>query len=442
MLGEMARKTDQLAGERQRQRQPAVGGIEAQLARPRRVDAVLAPAPHALGQRRDRIAREAHRLPDLADRGTRAVADHGRGEAGAVAPVFPVDVLDHLLAPLMLEVDVDVGRLVAGGADEALEQEIAPRRIDGGDAEAIADGRVGGGAAPLAEDVLRAGEADDVLDGEEIGRIAEPGDEGKLVVECRRDLLRHALGIAPVGAEAGEPLQLLLCRAAVAGRLVGIFEAELVEAEAAGLGDRDRAGDRFGMVAEETRHLRRRLQMPLGVGGEAKARLVDGAMLADAGEHVLQGSPRRIVHVHVVGGDERRAFRGGESREPGEAAGIVAAIEIMAGEKGAGREASRNLVQKFGEGGVSALRRQRDDHLTLSAGEEIGRIEMAFPLGRAPAAERDELRQPAIGGPIGRQAQHALARAEVEPRCPPPAGSSSAALPGGRGPRRRGCYGR
>jgi hypothetical protein len=30
-------------------------------------------------------------------------------------------VLDHLLAPLVLEIDVDVGRLVAGLGDEALE---------------------------------------------------------------------------------------------------------------------------------------------------------------------------------------------------------------------------------------------------------------------------------------------------------------------------------
>ena len=44
---------------------------------------------------------------------------------GAVAAVFLVDVLDHLLAPLVLEIDVDVGRLVALLGDEALEQQVA-----------------------------------------------------------------------------------------------------------------------------------------------------------------------------------------------------------------------------------------------------------------------------------------------------------------------------
>jgi hypothetical protein len=42
-----------------------------------------------------------------------------------------VDVLDHLLAALVLEVDVDVGGLVAGLGDEALED----HRADLGETE-------------------------------------------------------------------------------------------------------------------------------------------------------------------------------------------------------------------------------------------------------------------------------------------------------------------
>ena len=76
-----------------------------------------------------------------------------------VAAVGAVDPLDHLLAPLVLEIDVDVGRLVALGRDEALEQQVDARRVDRGDAQDVADGRVGGRAAPLAEDVLAAGVA-------------------------------------------------------------------------------------------------------------------------------------------------------------------------------------------------------------------------------------------------------------------------------------------
>ena len=127
---------------------------------PRRLQPAAAPAPDGAGQARRRVSSgKPHGLADLAQRRAAAIADHRGGKPGALAAVFLVDVLDHLLAPLMLEIDVDVRRLVARGADEALEQQIDVGGIDGGDAEAIADGGIGGRAAALAEDVLRAGEA-------------------------------------------------------------------------------------------------------------------------------------------------------------------------------------------------------------------------------------------------------------------------------------------
>ena len=81
-------------------------------------------SPHHAGERRDRVLRQPHGLADVAHRRARAIADDGGSEAGAVAAVAGVDVLDHLLAPLVLEVDVDVGRLLALGRDEALEQHV------------------------------------------------------------------------------------------------------------------------------------------------------------------------------------------------------------------------------------------------------------------------------------------------------------------------------
>ncbi len=93
-------------------------------------------------------------LADVAQRRARPVADHRRRQRRAVAAVFPIDVLDHLLAALMLEVDVDVGRLVALARNEALEQHLDARWIDFGDAEAIAHRRVGRRAASLAEDAV------------------------------------------------------------------------------------------------------------------------------------------------------------------------------------------------------------------------------------------------------------------------------------------------
>ena len=48
----------------------------------------------------------------------------GRADRRAIAPVALVDVLDHLLAPLVLEIDVDIGRLAAVLGNEAGEQQL------------------------------------------------------------------------------------------------------------------------------------------------------------------------------------------------------------------------------------------------------------------------------------------------------------------------------
>ena len=159
MLGEMARKSHQLLRQRHDLLEPRIGRIEPGAPRLLLRDAGHRPAPQRARHRADGVVGEAEDLADLADRAAAAVADDGGGQAGALAAVSVVDVLDHLLAPLVLEVDVDVGRLAALGGDEPLEQEIDLLGIDLGDAEAIADDGVRRRAASLAEDALRAREA-------------------------------------------------------------------------------------------------------------------------------------------------------------------------------------------------------------------------------------------------------------------------------------------
>ncbi len=177
MLGEMAGEADQLVRKFETAGEQRVGGIEPRLAHIFLGQGRIAQAPDGGGQRGDRVLGEAQRLADLAHRRAAAIGDDGGRQAGAVAAVAGIDILDHLLAPLMLEVDVDVGRLFALGRDEALEQKIDLGGIDIGDGEAIADGGVGGRAAALAENAEAARVVDDVVDGEEIARVVELGDE-------------------------------------------------------------------------------------------------------------------------------------------------------------------------------------------------------------------------------------------------------------------------
>src|SRR5690606_30005458 len=166
VLRQVARKAAQRGGELEPLARDARFGIEARLAQPGRLHAGIPPRLSA-GELLDAARIDAERAADVAQRRARAVADDGGGERGAVPPVFFVEVLNDLLATLELEVDVDVGRFVALSADEALEEHAGTRGIDLGDAQAIADRRVRGRSATLAQDAAAAREADDVGDGEE-----------------------------------------------------------------------------------------------------------------------------------------------------------------------------------------------------------------------------------------------------------------------------------
>ena len=94
-------------------------------------------------------------------------------------------MLDDPLAPIAArQIEIDVGPLAALLGEEALEQQIHPDRIDGGDAEAVADGAVGRRAAALHEDVVLPAEVDDVPDDQEVAGEIELLDE----IELARDL--------------------------------------------------------------------------------------------------------------------------------------------------------------------------------------------------------------------------------------------------------------
>lgn len=109
--------------------------------------------------------------------------DHGGGQPGAVATIAVIDPLDHLFAALVLEVHVDIGWLATFLRDEALEDEGDGLGRHFGDAKEIADNGIGGRAAALAENALRAGEGHDVMDGQEIGRIVHRADECQFLLD-------------------------------------------------------------------------------------------------------------------------------------------------------------------------------------------------------------------------------------------------------------------
>ena len=199
--GEVAGEALQQLGQRERPLHARVLGTEPRL-RHLRVGQGAAPRHlGALGEPVHLVQRQPQRLPHLADGQPPAVADDLAHHAGAIPAVLAVDVLEHLLATLVLEVHVDVRRLGTLEAEEALEEQPHPHRVDGGDAQRVADRGVGRAPPPLAEDAVAEGEVDDVLEGEEVAGHLQLLDELELVL----DLLAHRPGDAGRVAEV-EPL--------------------------------------------------------------------------------------------------------------------------------------------------------------------------------------------------------------------------------------------
>ena len=279
MLRQMARKADQLAGERDRLPDRGIGRIETGLADVSVGQAVVAAiAPHRLGQSRGDVFGQSQNLADLADGAARTVMNDGGADRGAMAAVAPIDVLDHFLAPLVLEIDVDIGRLAAVRGNEAGEQQLAFVRIDLGDAEAEAHRAVGGGAAALAENILLLARiGDHVMHGEKIMRVFELLDQRQFVLQPFDDLGAEC---RPENApwdsawrrrSRSRSVEMLLRGLARRHRLVGIFVFEFAERETAGLRDLDGAGDGVGEIFEQPRHFGRRLDVALGIDGEPEA---------------------------------------------------------------------------------------------------------------------------------------------------------------------------
>src|SRR5689334_18452117 len=129
---------------------------------------------HHLGERVDQAGLDREDLADLAGSAPAAVGDDVCCHRSAEPSVLLIDVLNDALAPIAAgQIEIDVGPFAALLGEKPLEQQIHADRIDRRDAEAVADGAIGRGAAPLHEDRLLTAKIHDVPDDEEIPREVE-----------------------------------------------------------------------------------------------------------------------------------------------------------------------------------------------------------------------------------------------------------------------------
>ena len=302
----------------------------------------------------------------------------------------------------MLEIDIDVRWLAPLLGQEAREEEAGIGRIDTGDAQAIADRRIRRRPPPLAQNALLARPGDNVMHGEEIGRIVERLDQGEFAQDELGDLGRNSVRIAPGRPLPGQTDKMLLRRTAGRDRFVGIDIGELVQAEAAARRDVQASGQGGFIPVEQVRHVRRGFEMALGIRLQAEARRLHRAAFPDTGQHVLQRAPGRRVIERVLGRHQGHAGpvrQGGQFTQPGP---VTAAHVMAGGQVEPVPPISPQAMQERFEVRVRFGGGTSDENLPLRMGEDIFDRDPALPFrDRLPHfAPGNQRRQPPIRRPV------------------------------------------
>ena len=322
MLRKVTRKTQYLVDQQDELTDKVTVGVDS-----RRTETLLdlgtvVPPGHGLREKVDEVDIEAERLADVADGAARPIGDERRGERRPVPAIALVDVLDHLLAPLVLEVDVDVRRLVALLRHEALEQEVHPPGVHLGDPEAVAHRRVGGRTAALAEDALAPGETDDVVDGEEEVLVAQIRDE----LQFPLDEFRHVVGRPgwPADKRSGLGELAEVCRRRQSRRhqFLGVLVAQFVQAKRAAVGQF--AGLREHLPGVDCLQGLERLQVAFTVLVDSLPEVVHRTLQTNGGQHVLKRFARGRVHDGAVAGDHRQVEAHRKIEDAGRLQDVVA----------------------------------------------------------------------------------------------------------------------
>ena len=260
---------------------------------------------HQLAELVDLAVGHLQHAADVAQHAARLQRAEGDDLRHLVAAVALLDVADHLVAPVLAEVDVEVRHRHALGIEEALEQQVEAERIEVGDGQRIGDERAGARAAARPDrDALLLRPLDEVGDDQEVAGILHPLDdvelEGEPVVgsPCPGPARRHPVqrdaalqpGLAPAARSSAASSTLAPCSptekrgrigARVRGRNAQRCAISTVEASASGrsansvdhLGAgleavlrRETGGGRFppGSVPRRCRSARRAPRSPRG----------------------------------------------------------------------------------------------------------------------------------------------------------------------------------
>ncbi len=232
-----------------------------------------------LGDRVDLHRRHPEHGTHVADRVPDPVGVHHRHAGHPVTAEPGQDLLVDLGPPGRLHVDVDVGQLRAQRRAEPLHQQPVLHRVDAGDAEQVVDHAArprpprGDPHAEVADQVAHR------RHGQEVRRVAEPGDDVQLVLQPGRH--RPQLALAAPGVPGAH-------RTHAPGAQDGAGVVVRPEPEHPGLGQVDRPDAQVGAGVQDA---------PLGQGhrvGQQPPDLLPARAARSRRRHHLLGDQRHL----------------------------------------------------------------------------------------------------------------------------------------------------
>ncbi len=256
------------------------------------------------------------------------VTHHGLGRHGAegddlrhrLAAIVVGHIINHAIAAVHAEVDIEVGHGHTFGIEEALEQQVVGQGVEIGDLECIGHQRAGAGATSRPDrHAVLLGPADKVHDDEEVTREAHLVDDAELEIQavgihlaplgvvgcCRVQDFRQAL----LKALARMLDEILVDGHPGRHRIVGQEVLAQRQVQRAAAGNLDRVGQGFGNVGKQLGHLRRRFQVLLLRVVARTLGISQHIALRDTHAHLMRLEILRREKAHVVGRHHRTLQR-------------------------------------------------------------------------------------------------------------------------------------
>src|SRR5690606_561501 len=181
---------------------------------------------------------------------------------------------------------------------ETGEQVVAVFWVDLGDAQAVANGGVGGGPTALAQNAAVACEVHNIVNREEIGLVGQVCNDGQVVVQLSHDLIGDAGGIAAQPSGQGFLTQILGGSQARGHDLLGILVLNLFQRKTAPLSDAQGFSQQWG--GKQIGQPQAAAQVAFGIGVQVLNNVGDGLSMPDGGQRVMQGLARTPMHLDTA----------------------------------------------------------------------------------------------------------------------------------------------